>query len=94
MKVRRSRSLELHLEAKLIDMEKHDLLHEFPNHHAMIHELKIGDHHFKKLFDEYDATNKSIHRIESGAEVTTDEKLNELRIKRVHLKDQIAAYLV
>jgi len=76
-----------------MDMEKHDLLHEFPNHQTVIHELKIGNHHFKKLFDEYDETNKSIHRIESGAEVTTDELLNQLRVRRVHLKDQLATYL-
>ena len=75
-------------------MEKHDLLHEFPHHHAAIHELKMVNHHFQKLFNEYDSVDKSIHRIESGAENAADSILNDLRIKRVHLKDQIAAYLV
>jgi hypothetical protein len=30
-----------------------------------------------------------VHRIESGAEPTSDEVLNELRIRRVHLKDEL-----
>jgi uncharacterized protein YdcH (DUF465 family) len=74
-------------------MEKHDLLHEFPQHKDKIHNLKVSDHHFRKLFDEYDVANNDIHRIETGAEVTTDEVLTDLRLKRVHLKDQLYEYL-
>ncbi|MBA4135475.1 MAG: GTP-binding protein, partial [Flavobacterium sp.] len=32
-------------------MEKHDLLHEFPQYQEKIHELKVSDAHFRKLFD-------------------------------------------
>ncbi len=74
-------------------MEKHDLLHEFPQHKEKIHNLKVGDHHFRKLFDEYDVVNNDIHRIETGAEVTTDQVLTDLRLKRVHLKDLLYGYL-
>lgn len=74
-------------------MEKHDLLHEFPQHKEKIHNLKVSDHHFRKLFDEYDVVNNDIHRIETGAEVTTDAVLTDLRLKRVHLKDQLYGYL-
>jgi uncharacterized protein YdcH (DUF465 family) len=74
-------------------MEKHDLLHEFPQHKEKIHNLKVSDHHFRKLFDQYDAVNNDIHRIETGAEATTDEVLTDLRLKRVHLKDQLFEYL-
>lgn len=70
-------------------MEKHDLLHEFPNHVEKIHELKVSDHHFRKLFDQYHEINNEIHRIETGAESTTDEALNNLRMQRVHLKDEL-----
>jgi uncharacterized protein YdcH (DUF465 family) len=70
-------------------MEKHDLRHEFPEHEEKIHELKVSNHHFKRLFDDYHDVNNEIHRIESGAETTTDEVLNELRMKRVHLKDEL-----
>ncbi|MCG3167229.1 MAG: hypothetical protein POELPBGB_03015 [Bacteroidia bacterium] len=74
-------------------MEKHDLLHEFPQHKEKIHNLKVSDHHFRKLFDEYDAVNNDIHRIETGAEATADEVLDVLRTKRVYLKDQLFEYL-
>ena len=30
--------------------EKHDLLHELPEYKEHIHELKISNHHFAKLF--------------------------------------------
>lgn len=71
----------------------HSLLKEFPEQAEKIHELKISDHHFRKLFDEYHEVDHHIHRIEVEAEVTTDEHLNELRLKRVHLKDTLYKYL-
>jgi uncharacterized protein YdcH (DUF465 family) len=74
-------------------LAKHDLLHEFPEHSEKIHNLKMSDHHFRKLFEDYHDTDHHIHRIETGAESTTDEHLNELRSRRVHLKDQLYAYL-
>lgn len=49
-------------------MEKHDLLHEFPDQKQKIHDLKSSNHHFKKLFDDYHLVNNDIHRIETGAE--------------------------
>jgi uncharacterized protein YdcH (DUF465 family) len=70
-------------------MEKHDLHSEFPEFDQKIHDLKISNNHFKKLFDEYHDTNKEIHRIETGGEHTTDEVLNQLRITRVKLKDEL-----
>ena len=70
-------------------MEKHDILHEFPQYAEKVHELKMNDHHFRKLFDEYHQVDHEIHSIETGAVVASDEHLNELRHKRVHLKDSI-----
>lgn len=69
-------------------MEKHDLHAEFPQHNDRIHELKVSDKHFRKLFDEYHTTNKMIHSVEANGKFT-DKELNELRSKRVHLKDQL-----
>jgi len=75
-------------------MEKHDLNHEFPELVNKIHEFKVSNNHFRKLFDEYHDVNNDIHRIETEAEVTKDEVLNELRIKRVHLKDELYQILI
>jgi uncharacterized protein len=76
------------------NMDKHhDLVHEFSQHRDKIHTLKISNSHFRNLFDQYHETDHEIHRIESGAGAATDEVLNQLRMKRVHLKDQLAKYL-
>lgn len=74
-------------------MQKHDLLHEFPEMKDKIHTLKTTDPHFRKYFDEYHDVDHAIHSIETGATPTTDEHLNELRVKRVSLKDSIYNYL-
>lgn len=74
-------------------MQKHDLLHEFPEHKEKIHDLKVSDTHFRKMFDEYHEIDHQIHSYETGATATTDEHLNELRAKRVHLKDSLFEYL-
>jgi uncharacterized protein len=74
-------------------MDKHDILHEFPEFKEKIHELKVSDHHFRKLFDEYHELDHQVRRIETGVEATSDEHLTELRKHRVHLKDSIYAML-
>ena len=73
----------------LKNMEKHDLRHDFPQFEQKIHDLKVSDNHFKKLFDDYHEVNNEIHRIEVDAEPVSDQVLNELRAKRVYLKDGI-----
>jgi uncharacterized protein YdcH (DUF465 family) len=75
-------------------MEKHDLLHEFPELQEKIHELKISDAHFRKLFDEYHEVEHQIHRINMGSEIANDNFLHELKAKLLFLKDNIYAYLI
>jgi uncharacterized protein YdcH (DUF465 family) len=75
--------------SKINTMEKHDLLHEFPQYSELIHNLKISDNHFRKLFDEYHETDHHIHRIEQGNEPTTDQHLTDLRKQRLYLKDEL-----
>lgn len=70
-------------------MQKHDLLHEFPEFADKIHELKMTDAHFRKLFDEYHEVDHEVHRVETGAEVSSDEYLDKKRTHRVYLKDEL-----
>ena len=72
---------------------KHQLTVDFPEFETKIHELKISDNHFKKLFDDYDAIDHEIYRIESNTEPASDDTLNTLRVERVHIKDEIYNYL-
>ena len=74
-------------------MEKHNLIEEFPEFKGKITDLKTNNEHFKKLFNDYDVVNHDIHRIETGAEVAADGRVNELHMKRVHLKDQLYSLL-
>lgn len=69
--------------------EKHDLIHELPEHKETIHNLKITDNRFARLFEEYHEIDHEIHRIETGVENTADVYLDEKKKERLHLKDQL-----
>ncbi len=71
----------------------HELAEEFPEYAEKIHELKTANAHFSKLTDEYHEVNREIHRLETRVEAGSDEREEELRKKRIHLKDEIAAML-
>ena len=75
-------------------MEKHDLLHEFPEFKEKIHLLKVEDKHFRKLFDEYHELQNRICNINAGIEVVMDEYGHELKAKLLFLKDNIYNYLI
>ncbi len=74
-------------------IENHSLVLEFPEMRERIHTLKISDHHFARLFNEYDAVTHEVQRIESGAEAAADARLEQLKKQRLSLKDKIYALL-
>jgi uncharacterized protein YdcH (DUF465 family) len=69
--------------------EKHDLIHELPEHRDRIHELKTSNARFARLFDEYHELDHEIHRIETGIENTSDEYLEEKKKYRLLRKDEM-----
>lgn len=69
--------------------EKHDLVHELPEHRDTIHNLKMTNNHFARLFDEYHQVDHEVHRIETGVENTSDEYIEERKKARLHLKDEL-----
>ncbi|MCV0425351.1 MAG: DUF465 domain-containing protein [Roseibium sp.] len=71
----------------------HELHEEFPEATETLHTLKTEDAHFARLADEYHTVNREVHRIETDVEPASDEVLEDLKKKRLHLKDQIAALL-
>ncbi len=73
--------------------ERHDLLHELPEHKELIHELKMKNSHFAKLFDAYHQTDDEVHRIETGVETTADDYLEQRKKHRLSLKDQLFAMI-
>ncbi len=74
-------------------MERHNLLHEFPEYQERIHELKVSDAYFRKLFDEYHEVEHQIHRINTGVEVASDDFAHEVKTKLLHLKDNLLEML-
>ncbi len=69
--------------------EHHDLVHEFPEYREKIHQLKVGDQHFARLFDAYHEVDREIRRIEMEIETPGDSYLESLKKRRVRLKDEL-----
>lgn len=69
--------------------EKHDLIHELPEHRETIRELKMSNQHFARLFEEYHEVDHEVHRIETGIENTSDEYLESRKKRRLYLKDEL-----
>ena len=71
----------------------HELHEEFPDKIDRLRELKESDAHFAKISDEYHEINREIHRIETNIEPASPVPEEELRKKRLMLKDEIAQML-
>lgn len=71
----------------------HELAEEFPEDVDLMHRLKSSDAHFARLADEYHSVNRDIHRVETRVEAASDFHEEDLRKKRMKLKDEIASIL-
>lgn len=69
--------------------EHHDLIHELPEYREQIHTLKTGNAHFSRLFDEYHEVDHEIRRIEQEIETPSDSYTEDLKKKRLQLKDEL-----
>lgn len=73
--------------------EHHDLIHELPEYRDQIHTLKLSNAHFSRLFDEYHDIDHEVRRIEQGVETPSDVYTEDLKKKRLHLKDELYGML-
>lgn len=71
----------------------HTLGEEFPGQLDAIHALKAKDERFARILAEYDEVNDRIHRAETRVEPVSDDHEEELRKRRLALKDAIASAL-
>ncbi len=67
----------------------HEIPDEFPEYKDKIHNLKMSDGHFSRLYEEYHELNREIHRIEAAGVNTSDEEYESLKLVRLRLKDEI-----
>ena len=70
-------------------VEHHDLVHEFPQLKDQIHELKISDNHFRRLFDAYHELTRAIENMENEVTPVTSHTEEEYKLRRVRLKDEL-----
>ncbi len=73
--------------------ESHDLLHEFPEYESKIYDLWQTNPEFVQLAKGYNEIDAKIRRLEELAQPVADETMEELKTKRVHLKDLLYAIL-
>ncbi|MBV7300702.1 YdcH family protein [Enterovibrio paralichthyis] len=73
--------------------ENHALMFEFPEYKEKIHEMKMSDKHFSNMADEYHDLDHKIRGLENAKIPTDDENFNNLRMRRVQLKDEIYQYI-
>jgi uncharacterized protein YdcH (DUF465 family) len=72
-----------------MSVEHHDLIHEFPQLKARIHELKVSNAHFRRLFDEYHEITREIEKMENEVTPVATRIEEEAKLRRVHLKDEL-----
>lgn len=72
-------------------VDNHSLAQDLPEYREIIHELKMNDAHFARMLVEYEKLDKQIVRSEQGLELVQD--LDELKLKRVQLKDDLVGYM-
>jgi uncharacterized protein YdcH (DUF465 family) len=78
---------------KAMSNAPNDLAQDFPDKIDRIHQLKTSNNRFARLYDEYNELNRTIHRIETRVEPTTADVEEDLKRRRVRIKDEILAIL-
>ncbi|OHC60349.1 MAG: GTP-binding protein [Rhodocyclales bacterium GWA2_65_19] len=76
-----------------MNVDHHDLHHEFPEHAETIHALKLGSKHFARLFDEYHALTAQVEALEDNDSPVADVALEDMKKTRLKLKDELYAML-
>jgi len=74
-------------------VDHHDLVHEFPEYKERIHQLKMENAHFAKLFGEYNDLTNRIEVLENNGVPVADESIEDLKKQRLMLKDELYAML-
>lgn len=68
----------------------HDFHAAFPQDAAILHTLKLEDARYRDIAASYHDTTRTITRIESGLEASSDERLETLKKERLAMLDTVA----
>jgi len=77
-----------------MQVEHHDLAHEFPEHLETMQSLKANNPEFAKKFDEYHSITDEVERLELADIPVNDILIEEMKMRRVVLKDELYRALV
>ncbi len=73
-------------------IQPHDVEHEFPEYRQTLEEMRSQDTHLAKLVAEYEQLNSEIVDIEENDKPFQDFEFEEMKKRRLLLKDEI--YLI
>lgn len=77
-----------------MQVEHHDLQHEFPEYLEYIHSLKAASEKFGHLCDEYEQLTREVERLEEEDLPVDDFTIENMKKHRVWLKDQMYRMLL
>jgi uncharacterized protein YdcH (DUF465 family) len=72
-----------------MQVDHHDLHHEFPEFNDTIHVLKTGNAHFAKLFASYHRLTGKVEDLEEQDMPVADFTIEDMKKQRVKLKDEL-----
>lgn len=70
-------------------IENHSLVNELPEYKEQIHELKMNNEEFRRLFEEYNFLTHEIENIEKEIVLASTMEEEEFKKRRLHLKDAL-----
>ncbi len=76
-----------------MNVEPHDLDHEFPELHEAILRLKDENPEFARVCADYDRVDREVHMLEEQDVPVSDVAFEDLKKQRVKLKDELYAML-
>jgi uncharacterized protein len=71
----------------------HSLYNDFPQYKDRIQQLKLEDENFARLANEYHKLDHSVRGLENRNVPTSDEIFEQMKLRRLQLKDQILRML-
>ena len=77
-----------------MQVEHHELHHDFPEFLDVMQALRTSDSHFSEMFDEYHSLTSQVERLEEQDVPVDDFTIEEMKKARAKLKDQMYKLLV
>ena len=71
-----------------------DLEHEFPEFSGVMHQLRQRDSKLDSLCEQYDRVNGAIAQVEKNGKPVQDAEFEDMKKKRLRIKDEIYRALV